>query len=134
MTNSTCSTVLRLLFWVGLLVATPAVGGSYGDSSPADPLARLPQSEETSALPVRPGAIIAKGLFFVYQYGVGPAKGSACPMTPSCSEYSRRAFQSKGLLRGLIFSADRLHRCGHDLRYYKQIDTTTGNKFYDPVP
>lgn len=35
----------------------------------------------------------------------------ACRFTPTCSEYSRQAFQVHGIIRGLILSIYRVIRC-----------------------
>ncbi|MFW6236977.1 MAG: membrane protein insertion efficiency factor YidD, partial [Desulfosudaceae bacterium] len=37
-----------------------------------------------------------------------------CAMYPTCSQYSRQAFDRHGLLPGWILTCDRLLRCGRD--------------------
>ncbi len=38
----------------------------------------------------------------------------ACPMYPSCSEYSRQCIQKHGMIIGWMMTCDRLMRCGRD--------------------
>jgi putative membrane protein insertion efficiency factor len=49
-----------------------------------------------------------------YQKFISPADGDRCQMTPSCSAYSREAFQTHGFFLGWIMTCDRLMRCGRD--------------------
>ena len=94
---------------------------------PVDPLAQqlgaptIVEEREVST------NLLAKGIFFIYQEGVGPTKGSRCAMTPSCSEYGRLAYKRYGILKGTLETFDRLHRCGHDLHYYPIRATEYGN-------
>jgi len=69
----------------------------------------------------------------IYQRFISPAKGSACPMEPSDSAYARQAIHRYGLFQGALMSADRLHRCGHDVNHYDIVRTARGLKFFDPV-
>lgn len=48
----------------------------------------------------------------LYQKYISPVDGHRCRMYPSCSEYSRQAFQKHGFLTGWIITCDRLLRCG----------------------
>lgn len=68
-----------------------------------------------------------------YQKFIGPTKGRYCPMYPSCSQYSLEAIRRYGLIHGLLMTADRLHRCSHDILQYPVIDTPAGARFADPV-
>ncbi len=54
-------------------------------------------------------------------------------MNPSDSAYSRQAIERYGLSRGVLMTADRLHRCGHDLSHYPIVRTANGLKYDDPV-
>ena len=69
----------------------------------------------------------------LYQRYLSPAKGTSCPMEPSDSTYARQAIQHSGLVIGALMTADRLHRCGHDLAHYPFITTERGIKYFDPV-
>ena len=82
--------------------------------------------------PVGPAHVISKLLFFAYQRGASPSKGHRCPMSPSCSEYGRLAVEHFGILRGSIMAADRLHRCGHDLRFYPIVFEDHRSESWDP--
>ncbi len=57
-----------------------------------------------------------------------------CPMYPSCSEYSRQAFQKYGVFVGTMIAADRLMRCGRDeLKSAPLIFVDGKMKYYDPL-
>jgi uncharacterized protein len=49
-----------------------------------------------------------------YQKIISPAVGNRCQMSPSCSAYSKEAFQAHGFFIGWIMTCDRLMRCGRD--------------------
>ena len=58
----------------------------------------------------------------------------ACPMYPSCSEYSRQAVERHGFVIGWSMAMDRLLRCGRDeLRRAPTIRVNGEWKFYDPL-
>ena len=69
----------------------------------------------------------------LYKRFISPAKGSACPMEPSDSTYALQAIHHYGPLRGVLMTADRLHRCGHDVEHYPIVRTSRGLKYFDPV-
>jgi putative component of membrane protein insertase Oxa1/YidC/SpoIIIJ protein YidD len=105
-------------------------------SRPAEGAGRMSAAARPAATgslrPVGPGHLMDSALFFIYQRGAGPSKGQKCPMSPSCSEYGRRAVERFGFLKGAIMTADRLHRCGHDLRYYPTVFDDRGAGSWDP--
>lgn len=104
--------------------------GSLG--APSDPIAgRVEGPSYRVNNSVGPALAIVSLLFYLYQHGVGPTKGTRCPMVPSCSEYGRISVRRYGLLRGVLMSADRLHRCGHDLRYYEGLWSPSRGWCYD---
>ncbi|MDD2889910.1 MAG: membrane protein insertion efficiency factor YidD [bacterium] len=82
---------------------------------------------------------IATGLIRVYQVVISPRQGEVCNFTPSCSHYGYEAVEKKGIIEGILMTADRLERCNYFAwqykdKYYKtKFDTTRGNKLYDPV-
>ena len=62
------------------------------------------------------------------------ADGHRCPMHPSCSEYSARAFQKHGFIIGWIMTGDRLLRCGRDeKRLSEKIIIHDRTYTFDPV-
>ena len=75
-----------------------------------------------------PFVLIIKG----YQKVLGPIKGSYCPMYPSCSYYGLQAVQNHSM-EGILMAIDRLHRCGHDLHFYKKIIVDNQIKNLDVV-
>lgn len=74
-------------------------------------------------------------LFLVrtYQVVVSPTNGRYCPMVPSCSSYSLQAIRRYGIPMGILMTADRLHRCGHDIHLYTIVDTPMGSRYSDPI-
>lgn len=57
-----------------------------------------------------------------------------CPMFPSCSEYSKEAFEKYGFFRGAMIASDRIMRCGRDeLKTAPLIFVEGKPKFYDPL-
>jgi len=71
---------------------------------------------------------------WVYRNVVGPVKGKSCQTYPSCSQYGADAVREHGLLRGFLYTCDRLHRCGHDRLYYEPIYYEGWTLSYDSVP
>jgi putative component of membrane protein insertase Oxa1/YidC/SpoIIIJ protein YidD len=55
-------------------------------------------------------------------------------MEPSDSTYATESIRRHGLIRGTLHTADRLHRCGHDLSAYPLVNTARGLKYSDPAP
>jgi putative component of membrane protein insertase Oxa1/YidC/SpoIIIJ protein YidD len=70
----------------------------------------------------------------LYQRYASAAKGTECPMEPSCSAFAQESIRRHGPLFGALQTADRLNRCGHDLRKYPLAETRRGPKWLDPVP
>jgi len=68
----------------------------------------------------------------LYQIFISPVKQENCRMYPSCSHYGIYAIKKFGL-SGILMTADRLHRCGHDLEYYNRI-ITHGKIYYYDLP
>jgi len=61
-------------------------------------------------------------------------RAGECPMYPSCSEYSRQAFEKYGFFIGAMIASDRLMRCGRDeVRLSPVIYVEGKMKFYDPL-
>lgn len=61
-------------------------------------------------------------------------RSGECPMYPSCSEYSRQAFEKYGFFIGVMIASDRLMRCGRDeVRLSPVIYVEGKMKFYDPL-
>lgn len=69
-----------------------------------------------------------------YQNTISEARGVSCPMYPSCSQYAKLAFKQYNGFRAVVLTADRLMRCGHDLRQYESIPLNTGSFYYDVLP
>lgn len=60
------------------------------------------------------GGTVPSGAVQLFQRYISPIDGDRCPMHPSCSAYSRDAFEKHGLLMGWFMTCDRLLRCGRD--------------------
>lgn len=56
----------------------------------------------------------------LYQYLISPWFGPRCRFVPSCSQYTREAIETHGILKGLYLGGRRILRChpwggcGHD--------------------
>lgn len=51
------------------------------------------------------------GLIVLYQKTISPYLGNHCRFFPTCSEYSKAAFERKGFFRGLYLTLNRMLRC-----------------------
>ncbi len=123
---------------ISSLVGTPAsVPGQIEAAGLRGPQYTDPTGlEEPASVRERfgPASVLVRGLFALYQRKVSPTKGARCPMVPSCSEYGRLCLARHGLLRGTVMSAERLHRCGHDLYRYPKLWSATRGWCYDNPP
>ncbi len=57
----------------------------------------------------------------------------SCVFYPSCSEYSVRAFQQKGLFLGTLYTFDRLSRCHRLVKTNEYFYNPEKQRFYDPI-
>nr|MBN2278374.1 membrane protein insertion efficiency factor YidD [candidate division Zixibacteria bacterium] len=73
------------------------------------------------------------GLIAGYRLLISPGIGGDCPMSPSCSEYARMAFQRYDPLTAMMMTSDRLHRCGHDPEQYRITIIDGYSRYLDPV-
>ena len=104
---------------IGIIVLSASLLQAQTQADPWD----FVQSKEENQLvgdneAVSPGRPLFSLLITVYQEIISPVDGEHCPMYPSCSQYCKESVSEYGLLKGILFSTDRLHRCGHDLKYY----------------
>ncbi len=76
---------------------------------------------------------VTLGAIRAYQLLISPSKGSSCPMHPHCSLYGYQAFSRYNPIRAFLMTADRLHRCGHDLGNYETVEVNELVRFLDPV-
>lgn len=53
-----------------------------------------------------------------YQRHISKLRGTQCAMYPSCSNYGLKVFKDKPFFEAMIYTADRMMRCGHDKKYY----------------
>jgi len=74
----------------------------------------LPESKRA----LQGSGMMAVAALVVYQRVLSPTKGRSCPMYPSCSAFAMRSVRKYGVGQGALMAADRLHRCGHDLKGY----------------
>lgn len=51
------------------------------------------------------------GLITFYQVSISPYIGGHCRFQPSCSEYTRTALKTHGILKGLWLGLGRLLKC-----------------------
>lgn len=111
-----------------LIIFFPTSGISYGEG-----LMTSTVREETNILPYPPYRFMTLGAIRMYQRLIAPSKGTQCPMHPHCSLYAQMAFSKYHPINAFIITADRLHRCGHDLVNYDYIAVNESFRWYDPV-
>ena len=66
-------------------------------------------------------------LITLYQRLISPYIGQSCRYLPTCSEYTKEAISTHGIVRGLTFGLKRILRC-HPIKFLG------GSEGYDPVP
>jgi putative component of membrane protein insertase Oxa1/YidC/SpoIIIJ protein YidD len=82
---------------------------------------------------VSPGKLTFNAFVYTYKTVISPVDGKHCPMYPSCSSYCKHSIDEYGVLIGIMMAADRLHRCGHDLKYYSNVYYEDRVLKYDPA-
>jgi len=75
---------------------------------------------------------VTLGLIRIYQRFISPVRASSCPMSPSCSRYAYDSFKYYNPFKAFAMTADRLHRCGHDLDNYETVEDSGHVRFSDP--
>lgn len=128
--------MLRLLVLITLtgLVATPPILGSEG------PPVFVPTGEHHLGVgagydegPYPFHKLFTTSAIRAYQVLISPSKGTSCPMHPHCSLYGYETFRRHNLISAFMMTADRLHRCGHDLKMYEPVEVDGFIRFYDPI-
>ena len=66
-------------------------------------------------------------LIISYQRFISPYNGQSCRYLPTCSEYTKEAINTHGIIKGLAFGLKRILRC-HPIKFLG------GSEGYDPVP
>jgi putative component of membrane protein insertase Oxa1/YidC/SpoIIIJ protein YidD len=70
----------------------------------------------------------------IYQRWISPVKGgNTCPMHPSCSQYTKIAFQILPWYQAYPKSCERLLRCGNELHLYPVTRINGKTHWYDPA-
>ncbi|MEX0684374.1 MAG: membrane protein insertion efficiency factor YidD [Balneolales bacterium] len=73
-------------------------------------------------------------LLVFYQKIISPQDNTSCLFHPSCSEFSRQAIRTKGIINGYVLTFDRLQRCnGLPGMYQAYPLDENGEYFLDPV-
>ncbi len=63
-------------------------------------------------IPVKPKlSVIAIRLIRWYQKSLSPKLGNRCVFEPSCSHYCELSIRKFGLIKGVLLTVSRLHRC-----------------------
>jgi putative component of membrane protein insertase Oxa1/YidC/SpoIIIJ protein YidD len=113
--------VWRIAIIAIVLAATAFAGDSL----------RAPDTLSLKEPPPSAERIAIKALLAVYQEFVTDLDAHECPMTPSCSNFSKRAFQKTGPFRAFLLTFDRLMR---DNSFAKKYYLKNENdKLVDPV-
>lgn len=75
--------------------------------------------------------VVGTSLIWMYRTLVSPYYFHHCQFFPSCSEYGQEAVRTKGALRGLIMSFERIERC-HSFAFldrYPLVDDPQSDPF-----
>jgi putative membrane protein insertion efficiency factor len=77
-----------------------------------------------------PVKLVLGSTMWVYQNLISPQLSASCLYEPSCSRYSVNLLRDYGVVKGIVYSADRLTRCnrlaGQDFSYTR-INPLTGH-------
>ena len=58
-----------------------------------------------------PVSLVFGSMMWTYQKIISPQFSSTCLYSPTCSGYSKNLISDFGIIRGLVYTADRLSRC-----------------------
>ncbi|MBN2105384.1 membrane protein insertion efficiency factor YidD [bacterium] len=86
--------------------------------------------QETS--PLLNKSWVSAGLIVFYQRFISTQDKPACMFDVSCSQFGVMAIRRKGLLKGALYTADRITRCNAIALSYYQLHPKS-NKAIDPV-
>jgi len=79
---------------------------------------------------INPIKLALGSTMWLYQNLISPQLSASCLFEPSCSAYSVNLMKDYGIIRGMVFTADRLTRCNRmsarDL-FYTRINPLTGH-------
>lgn len=73
------------------------------------------------------------GLIAAYQKAVSPVGAGRCAFSPSCSAFSADALREKGVIVGIIMTADRLMRDHPGVLVEGNYTFLPNGTLYDPV-
>jgi len=117
-----------ILFLFFAFFFKPVSAGFAGET----PLAETNSQPSTQPTPNHSHPILY--VLDFYNKFISGVDGNRCPMYPSCSTYTREAFQKHGLFMGWIMSCDRLVRCGRDeVKLSPQVRVNGQKQSYDPL-
>ena len=74
---------------------------------------------------------MAAAAMYAYQRSVSPIMTTRCAFRPTCSAYGKGLIADYGLVRGVVYTADRLTRCNRislSDRHYKALAATAHGK------
>lgn len=123
-------TIIFLFSLTGLAVGTNVQRIGKEEVREAIDFKRSLSSEE-EAYPFH--RLVTLGAIRFYQRFISPVKAHSCPMYPSDSRYAYEAFRRYDPLTAFMMTADRLHRCSHDLDNYERVEVSGFIKFFDPL-
>ena len=99
--------IQNLRRYIGIYLFTAMLVGLAANASLADDSdQKTPESVASASVWSTP--------ITLFQKTISKADGSRCPMYPSCSHYSRQAFERHNPITAWILTCDRLLRCGRD--------------------
>jgi len=70
-------------------------------------------------------------LFKFHKAFISDIDDHTCPMYPTCSTFGLTSIEKYGFFIGCMKTIDRLYRCSHDLKYYRELYLNNQVKYED---
>jgi putative component of membrane protein insertase Oxa1/YidC/SpoIIIJ protein YidD len=112
--------------WAFLVKHAPPPDAAAGAGARPGREALLP--DETSEIAVAWSLVVGAYQRFISSQ----SRRDVCTFLPSCSRFGREAVRTRGVLRGVLMTSDRIQRCHGANRQYYPVDPAT-QKCLDPV-
>jgi putative component of membrane protein insertase Oxa1/YidC/SpoIIIJ protein YidD len=94
---------------------------------------KAPKYKSESLKPKNELEFLMASSFNIYKGFFSSQDNPSCVFHPSCSEFSVKALQQKGLLLGTLYTFDRLSRCHRFIKPDQYVFDPSKQRFYDPV-
>jgi hypothetical protein len=106
-----------------------AMRGPWDQRPTLAPASPQPQSHETPS----PAASFFRLLLTFFQRVISPVDGDRCPSYPTCSAYSKQAYEQHGAILGTLMTVDRLFHEESEAEFSPMIEVHGVSRIYDPL-